>query len=266
MTDDSQGDRPTPDLTKAPPAPPASTGPDESVPAVPAAPPVEPAPIAESIWQPLDGSPPKLPQVDPRVDAWGRPHQAGTVPAPHAAAAYAAHAQAPGRDVFTLGGWGARLAAFIIDSLIFGTVGLAIVLPIGLAFGLTVNDAILFFGTIGPVPDSVADPLPLYVVLVVHRIVLGAVPAFFLARWNGQTPGKRALGLRVMRASGEPMTLSVALKRELWGRTIVVGALTLVTIGLATVLNYLWPIWDRERRTGHDAIADTRVVTAPKAR
>ena len=33
-------------------------------------------------------------------------------------------------------------------------------------------------------------------------------------------------------------------------------------IATAALLNFLWPIWDKEKRAGHDAFAKTRVVVA----
>lgn len=245
MTHETPDDTPAPNLRKTPPEPPTPSA---------------------SIWEPLDGSVPKLPAVDPRVGAWGQPHQPGAVPPQAAAAAYAAHQQPGGAaGVFTLASWGRRLVSFLIDSLLFGMVSVAITLTFGLAYGMTVNESVMFFSMLQPAPDSVTDTTPLYVVLIAARILVGAIPAFFLARWNGQTPGKRIMGLRVMRADGEPMTLKVAIRRELLGRTLVVDTLTAITFGLAGLANYLWPLWDQQRRAGHDAIADTRVITAPKS-
>jgi len=45
-------------------------------------------------------------------------------------------------------------------------------------------------------------------------------------------------------------------------KTLVVGALSTVTFGLVFLLNYLWPLWDKERRAGHDLLAKTRVIEA----
>ncbi|MDO9356767.1 MAG: RDD family protein, partial [Solirubrobacteraceae bacterium] len=182
---------------------------------------------------------------------------------PQVVAAYSAVAGAAPSGVFTLASWGRRLGAFLIDSLLFGFIGLLLLIPVGLMAGLTVDETIRFFGMVEGAPDSVSDPVPLYVALAVQRLIIGAVPAFFLARWNGQTPGKRALGVRVMRADGGAMDLRTALRRELLGRTLVVDGLAILTLGLAALVNYLMPLWDAQRRTGHDRIADTRVVLAP---
>lgn len=41
-----------------------------------------------------------------------------------------------------------------------------------------------------------------------------------------------------------------------------VGALVMVLLYLGTLLNYLWPLWDKENRALHDMAASTRVVRA----
>ncbi|MDQ8044699.1 MAG: RDD family protein [Solirubrobacteraceae bacterium] len=232
-------------------------------------PPVAPAPPLEpSIWEPLDGSAPAVTPAPtyrpaPGTGAWGAPHQpAAEPPPPHQVAAAYAAASAQAGNVHVLAGWWRRAGAFLIDSILFGIGIFAVMLAIGLGAGMTVDDASLFFST-GTLPDSIVHPVPLYVALVVSRLVLGVIPAIFLVRWDGQTPGKRALGLRVMRGDGAPMTLRVALRREVLGRVVLVQVASLVTIGLAGVLNYFWPLWDNQRRAGHDLLADTRVVTAP---
>lgn len=39
-----------------------------------------------------------------------------------------------------------------------------------------------------------------------------------------------------------------------------VGALVMVVLYLGTLVNYLWPLWDKENRALHDMVASTRVV------
>lgn len=88
----------------------------------------------------------------------------------------------------------------------------------------------------GPVPRALAwllDFLWRFAVLVVLAIALASfrglgaglwiltffalewlVPALFEARYDGATPGKKALGLKVVRDDGAPLTLSAALTRN----------------------------------------------------
>lgn len=239
---------------------------------------VPPAP-QPSIWQPLDGSAPRHETPEPvyrpapGTGAWGAPHRPGAdrgdvpTPEPHeVAAAYAAHAnanpQGPAANVFTLSGWWRRAGAYLIDSLVFGLGIVVILIAAGLAAGMTLEEASVFIST-GTTPETVIHPEWLYAVLVVGRVMIGVLPAIFLVRWNGQTPGKRALGLRVMSAGGEAMTFRVALRREVLGRVILFQLVSIFTLGLGVLVYYLWPVWDPQRRAGHDFVANTRVVTAP---
>lgn len=65
---------------------------------------------------------------------------------------------------------------------------------------------------------------------------------------NGQTLGKMIVGIRIARPDGGAVDLGRAALRE--GVAFVSGA--------AFGLGYLWAIWDREHRTWHDIVADTR--------
>ncbi|MDQ3556461.1 MAG: RDD family protein, partial [Gemmatimonadota bacterium] len=76
----------------------------------------------------------------------------------------------------------------------------------------------------------------------------------FLVLWHGQTPGKRLLGIRVVRLDGTPITWWVAFER--FG-----GYLAGVFTGL---LDYFLIVRDRNRQALHDKIVDTVVVWEPK--
>ncbi|MBA4397186.1 MAG: RDD family protein [Syntrophus sp. (in: bacteria)] len=70
----------------------------------------------------------------------------------------------------------------------------------------------------------------------------------------GQTPGKMMLGLRVVQATGAPMTFGLAFLR--W-----VGYLI---SKLAVYLGFIWVAFDRRKQGWHDKIAATVVVTVKK--
>lgn len=72
----------------------------------------------------------------------------------------------------------------------------------------------------------------------------------FLAYWKGRTPGKRLMGLRVVRLDGKPIGLWVAFNR--FG-----GYAASIFTGL---LGFVEMFWDRNRQALHDRIAAT-VVT-----
>jgi uncharacterized RDD family membrane protein YckC len=83
-----------------------------------------------------------------------------------------------------------------------------------------------------------------------------------MSRTNGQTLGRMATGIRVVRAKGGQMTFGFAMVREVVVKALLFGILSAMTFGIATLLDVLWPLWDEENRALHDLIVDTRVVLA----
>jgi hypothetical protein len=72
----------------------------------------------------------------------------------------------------------------------------------------------------------------------------------FLALWRGQTPGKRLLGMRVIRLNGKPISWWTAFER--FG-----GYTASVATGL---LGFAQILWDRNRQGLHDKVAETVVI------
>jgi uncharacterized RDD family membrane protein YckC len=81
-----------------------------------------------------------------------------------------------------------------------------------------------------------------------------------MARTNGQTLGKMAVRIRVIRTSGEPMDFGWSALREVGVKTFGVTIANTFTFGLAGVVDVLWPLWDDENRALHDYAVQTRVV------
>ncbi|MDD5712391.1 MAG: RDD family protein [Smithellaceae bacterium] len=71
----------------------------------------------------------------------------------------------------------------------------------------------------------------------------------------GQTPGKRALGLKVIREDGNEMTLGVGFLR-------CVGYLISMFF---FYLGFIWVAFDRRKQGWHDKIAGTLVISAKDA-
>jgi uncharacterized RDD family membrane protein YckC len=81
------------------------------------------------------------------------------------------------------------------------------------------------------------------------RTVIGfAYPWLMIALNKGQTLGMMALNIRITRPNGDPVDL---------GRSAARSAMAFVS-GIALALGYLWALWDPEKRTWHDIVADTR--------
>jgi len=69
---------------------------------------------------------------------------------------------------------------------------------------------------------------------------------------TGQTIGKRAMSIRVVKTDGEALGTGVALVRY------VARIISAIPCGLG----YWWALWDPEKQTWHDKIAGTYVVPA----
>jgi len=96
------------------------------------------------------------------------------------------------------------------------------------------------------------------VYLVLLFLVVWAYPVLFEVLWDGQTPGKRALGLRVVAADGAPVGWLASFVRNLM-RTVDMLPVG-YTFGLAASLTDRWG-----RRLG-DVVARTMVVHVPRPR
>ena len=151
-----------------------------------------------------------------------------------------------------LSGWWRRVVAAVLDGLIIG-IGSAI-----LFVAITAPFSIGFFAndTVGVVAVLVGALLALGCIAVVSFLYA----PYLMARWNGQTLGRKAVGIRVIRANGEPMTFWFAMLREVVVKALLFGFLGSITFGIASVLDVLWPLWDEENRALHDFIVNTRVI------
>lgn len=130
-----------------------------------------------------------------------------------------------------IAGLGSRFAAAAIDSIVIGLIVLALFF-IGMRSG-----------------PSEAVGVTLFIVVLL--LVWGYMP-FFEIVWSGQTPGKRAQGIRVVRADGSPVTVGAALLRNLF--RLVDMLPTMYIVGVITML-----VDGQSRRVG-DIVAGTLVV------
>ena len=152
-----------------------------------------------------------------------------------------------GPRVPELAGYGRRAAAWSLDLLVAWLLAAAIAAPAVLA-------------------DVLFDDETLNVILG-PPLLLGALamlvlyePLFMRRRGerNGQTPGKRLMGIRVTRDDGQAVTFPTGLLRDFLFKTV----LGTVTAGLFTLVDFLWPLWEGESRALHDLVARTHVVRA----
>jgi uncharacterized RDD family membrane protein YckC len=93
--------------------------------------------------------------------------------------------------------------------------------------------------------------------------VASALYSLVFLGWKQATPGKLAAGLRIRLRESPGLPWSAILPR--WG---VVTVLTILgqlptagtLFGLLLLLDYLWPLWDKNKQALHDKIARTNVV------
>ena len=211
--------------------------------------PLGPAPDAPPHESGLPGYEPDRPQSTPGGYSAGY-----SSPPPPGAFGAPAHGTAPVpvTGQYQLSGWWSRVGAALIDGLII-SVGALIILAL---FG-----AIFSVGFFASEETGVAA---LVVGLMLWFLAIAIVALLYaplmMDRTNGKTLGRMAVGNRVVRANGEPMTFGWAMLREVAVKALLFGFAGSITFGLANLADALWPLWDDENRALHDFIVDTRTV------
>ena len=153
---------------------------------------------------------------------------------------------------YVLAGWWSRVGAALIDSVIIG-VGAVVLL-----IAITAPFSIGFFA--GEDAGWVSIMVGLFLAVICVSIMALLYAPALMARTNGRTFGRMAVGIRVVRAKGEDMTFGFAMLREVVVKALLFGIASTLTGGLASLADVLWPLWDEENRALHDLIVDTRVV------
>jgi uncharacterized RDD family membrane protein YckC len=161
---------------------------------------------------------------------------------------------APLQPAFYYGGFWIRFVAAVIDGIIMGVTSSAVQL--------------LLLGSVYRPFANMREPMPPDQALAAFGAIMGTLAlsmligvaigasyeGFFVSR-VGATPGKMALGLKVVRPNGGPVSLGRAVGRYFakW--------LSSMTLGIG----YIIAGFDAEKRAMHDMIVDTRVVKADSA-
>ncbi len=110
------------------------------------------------------------------------------------------------------------------------------------------------------VAGAIADALGLIMLLVTYVAAVG------VSIWNllikqgstGQSIGKEKQGIKLVKdETGQPVGGGMAFVRYL-----VAGLLSGVTCGIYGLLDYLWPLWDPEKKRLTDKIVKMSVVLA----
>jgi uncharacterized RDD family membrane protein YckC len=144
-------------------------------------------------------------------------------------------------------GWWRRAGAAIIDGLLVGVVAVVIALVASGAFGAS---------------DDGETAIAAFVGIFVGSFYYGKLMSRE-GEMNGRTWGMQVTDIRVVRVDGQPITFGFALIREILVKQILFGYLAVFTLYIATLLNYLWPLWDSRNRALHDHICKTLVRSVP---
>jgi len=133
-------------------------------------------------------------------------------------------------------GLGRRLGAIVYDSL----------LVLALLFLATIP----FIAMRGGEPVEPSGNLPYQLTLLV------VIYVFYVGFWSrsGRTLGMQSWGLRVETAAGQPPTV--------WQASIRFFAALLSWLPFG--LGFWWQLWDKEGRTWHDRLSNTRLVHYPR--
>jgi uncharacterized RDD family membrane protein YckC len=145
-----------------------------------------------------------------------------------------------------IAGIGSRFLAILTDTVIQAVVE-----------GLLILLFVLFVGAsqrehFGDVSDTAGKWLVAAIVLF-HFLLFWGYFAFFEAYWNGQTPGKRLVKIRVIKDSGRQITLFEALARNLL-RIVDMIPPNLYFVGLVTML------CNKQQKRLGDFVAGTIVI------
>jgi len=129
---------------------------------------------------------------------------------------------------YELAGIGSRFLALAVDTIIQGFAGLAIVILGGLAAPRAAEVARVLHLS----QKNIASTVVAIVVALVFMLLYGYFIAFEQL-WNGQTPGKRALGIRVVADGGYPVTFLDSVIRNL---VRIPESLTFYSLSVASML------------------------------
>lgn len=144
------------------------------------------------------------------------------------------------REGADLAGSGARLGAILIDGVVIWVAMMALIIPVALRNA-----------------DARSQADSLFIAVTIAALLVPVVyESLMLWKW-GQTLGKMALGIKVVRTDESPVTAVQAAGRAL-SRTVM--AVTRI-LGLIDALM----VFSANRRTLHDRLAGTLVVNARRA-
>ena len=141
---------------------------------------------------------------------------------------------------FGYGGFWRRFVARFLD----GAIQSIVVMPLAFVFGFYAASS----GAANP--ENVGSMILMQVLIQGVSVMIGIGYEIFFIRKYDATPGKMALGLKLLRADGSKLSIGRIIGRYF---AHFISALPLA-------IGYIVAAFDDEKRTFHDRICDTRVV------
>ena len=150
---------------------------------------------------------------------------------------------------YRYGGFWIRFVARLIDGIIVGIVGTIITLPLtflgigSVAITANQNDP---SAALAAIPAMIAAG---GISFLIRLALAVAYEAYFLST-KGATPGKMALGLKVIRTDGGPISLGLAVGRYF----------AMFLSGIILAIGYIMAGFDPQKRSLHDRLCNTFVI------
>ena len=159
----------------------------------------------------------------------------------------------PAQPAWQPAGFGSRLGAYLLDWLILGVPAGVLFVVLVLALPKELQDCTVDGGPgVCEVPTGSS-----WAVLILAGLAYAVFVIFVywgrLEGQQGQTPGKKAVGIRVVGDDGRPIGMGRAIGRNLFRSTVS---------GWICYLGFLWMLWDDRSQALHDKVVTSYVIRA----
>lgn len=144
--------------------------------------------------------------------------------------------------------FGRRYIALILDIFFLEVLGTLVTVPLIDQSGLNPAKILLRWGIMGKIDEDAAWLIACYVLMLI--LLWGLYFVGFTVLCN-QTPGKKIMGLLVVRVNGKPVNWEIASIRFMIGYP-----LSLLPMGLGCY----WALVDPYNQAWHDKLAGTQVL------
>jgi uncharacterized RDD family membrane protein YckC len=163
----------------------------------------------------------------------------------------------PATQFGQLAGFGMRLGAYLLDSLLYGLLYAIVLIPGIIALVAAFDDCSAIDGEVFCTDDDIdIGALALGVAVVV--LWFFAVVFIYLRALakSGQTWGRRIVGIKVINEhTGTPPG---------WGKAIGRSVFAAFISAQILYIGYLWMLWDDKKQTLHDKVAGTHVISVQR--